>query len=100
MQSAVFDGCRWRLLVDWDQMMEVQEGGVGDWWTDWLGSSCPALVLRGGQSTLLGADLARQMVARRPDTRLTEFPRAGHWIHDDDPAGFARAITAFLTDGA
>jgi hypothetical protein len=77
MQSAVSDGGRWRLLFDWGQMMEVQEGAVGDWWADWLGSSCPALVLRAGHSTLLDADLARQMVTRRPNTRLAEFPSAG-----------------------
>lgn len=98
MQSAVFDGGRWQLLFDWDQMMQVQEGGIGDWWADWLGSSCPALVLRAGRSTLLDTDLARQMVTRRPNTRLTEFPGAGHWIHDDDPRRFARVITAFLRD--
>lgn len=96
MRSAVFDGGRWRLLFDWDQMMKVQEGGVGDWWADWLRSRCPALVLRGGRSTLLPATLARQMVTRRPGTQLAEFPDAGHWIHDDDPAGFADAIAAFL----
>jgi esterase len=96
MQSAVFDGGRWRLLFDWDQMMQVQQGGVGDWWADWLGSRCPALVLRGGRSTLLPAGLAEQMMTRRPHTRLVEFPDAGHWIHDDDPDGFARAITDFL----
>jgi esterase len=44
----------------------------------------------------LPAGLARQMVARRPGTQLAEFPHAGHWIHDDDPAGFARAVAAFL----
>jgi pimeloyl-ACP methyl ester carboxylesterase len=99
MQSAVPDGGRWRLLFDWDQMMEVQEGGVGDWWDDWLASRCPALVLRGGHSTLLPAELARQMVARRPHTQLAEFPDAGHWIHDDDPAGYAQAVAAFLIAG-
>lgn len=99
MRSAVVDGDRWRLLFDWNQMMEIQEGGLGDWWADWLGSSCPALVLRGGHSTLLPADLARQMVMRRPHARLVEFPDAGHWIHDDDPDGFANAIATFL-DGS
>lgn len=98
MQSAVCEGGRWRLLFDWDQMMKVQDGGLGDWWSDWLGSRCPALVLRGGRSTLLPAGLARQMVTRRPDTWLAEFPDAGHWIHDDDPDGFARAVSGFLRD--
>jgi esterase len=100
MQSAVSDGDRWRLLFDWDQMMDVQEGGIGDWWADWLGARCPALVLRSGHSTLLPADLAREMVARRPRTRLVEFPHAGHWIHDDDPDGFAHTVAAFLNNGA
>jgi pimeloyl-ACP methyl ester carboxylesterase len=100
MQSAVSDGDRWRLLFDWDQMMDVQEGGIGDWWADWLGARCPALVLRGGHSTLLPADLAREMVERRPHTRLVEFPNAGHWIHDDDPDGFAHAVAGFLDNDA
>ncbi len=96
MRSAVCEGGRWRLLFDWEQMMEVQDGGVGDWWADWLGSRCPALVLRGGHSTLLPAELGQQMVTRRPGTQLVEFPDAGHWIRDDDPSGFAHAIAAFL----
>ncbi|WP_258527871.1 alpha/beta fold hydrolase [Streptomyces sp. NBRC 110611] len=39
----------WRMLFDWDEMMAVQESGLGDWWADWLASDCPALVLRGGE---------------------------------------------------
>jgi len=96
MRSAVREGGRWRLLFDWDDMMAVQRGGVGDWWADWLGSTCPALVLRGGRSPLLPAELARRMTARRPGARLVEFPDAGHWVHDDEPAAMARAIEAFL----
>ncbi|WP_344322405.1 alpha/beta hydrolase [Streptomyces macrosporus] len=96
MRSAVRDGDRWRLLFDWDDMMAVQEGGIGDWWPDWLASTCPALVLHGGRSTLLPAWLAREMVERRPRTELVTFPSAGHWIHDDDPDGVARAVAGFL----
>lgn len=99
MHSAVptTDG-RWRLLFDWDDMMAVQAGGVGDWWTDWLGSTCPALVLRGEHSTLLPELLASDMVARRPNSRLVQFAGAGHWIHDDDPDGMARAVADFLSE--
>ncbi|MEV0678771.1 alpha/beta hydrolase [Actinosynnema sp. NPDC050436] len=96
MASAVEDAAGWRLLFDWDDMMAVQEGCVGDWWPDWLGSSCPALVLRGGRSPLLPGWLAREMVERRPGTRLVEFPAAGHWVHDDEPSGFARAVGDFI----
>ncbi|MGD3106097.1 alpha/beta hydrolase [Streptomyces sp. YGL11-2] len=98
LQSAVRDEerGRWRFLFDWDDMMAVQEGNTGEWWADWLGSTCPALVLRGGGSTMLPADLAREMVDRRADTHLVTLPDAGHWIHDDDPAGVAAAVTEFL----
>ncbi|WP_406299560.1 alpha/beta hydrolase [Embleya sp. NBC_00888] len=98
MQSAERDGDGYRLLFDWEQMMAVQEGAIGDWWSDWLGSSVPALVLRGGHSTLLPAGLARDMVARRPGARLVEFPDSGHWIHDDEPVAVARAVAAFLAE--
>ncbi|MFF4604494.1 alpha/beta fold hydrolase [Streptomyces sp. NPDC001339] len=103
MQSAVAvaDPGRqgqWRMLFDWDEMMAVQESGLGDWWSDWLASECPALVLHGGRSPLLPGELAREMTARRPHTRLVEFPDAGHWVHDDEQTGMARAVIDFLDD--
>lgn len=101
LQSAVTTpegGCR--FLFDWEDMMAVQLSGVGDWWADWLGSTCPALVLRGEHSGMLPASLAKRMVTRRPDTRLVDIAGAGHWIHDDAPDAMAAAIGAFLTDPA
>ncbi len=97
LQSAVTmpDGQR-GFLFDWNDMMAVQLSGVGDWWDDWLGSDCPALVLRGEHSALLPARLAEEMVARRPGARSAEITGAGHWIHDDAPAAMAAAIATFL----
>ncbi|MGH3902073.1 MAG: alpha/beta fold hydrolase, partial [Pseudonocardiaceae bacterium] len=97
LRSAVADEQGWRLLFDYDEMMAVQHHGLGDWWSDWLGSTCPALLLHGQRSTLLSTEMAHQMVRRRPHTQLVEFPAAGHLIHDDDPAGCAAAILAFLS---
>ncbi|MEK8173220.1 alpha/beta hydrolase [Streptomyces sp. M19] len=65
--------------------MESQRAMCGDFWDGWLGSSCPALLLRGEHSPLLPAGHAREMAARRPRTELREFPGCGHWIHDDAP---------------
>lgn len=96
LQSAVPDGDGWQLLFDPDEMMDVQRHGLGDWWPDWLGSRCPALLLRGARSTLLPSGLAADMVHRRPRTTLVESPTAGHWVHDDDPDGCANAILNFL----
>ncbi|UED88328.1 alpha/beta hydrolase [Streptomyces profundus] len=96
LRSAVPAEDGWRLLFDWDVMMAVQEGGVGDWWGDWLGSDCPALLLRGTESTLLPAELADAMVARRPGTERVDFPGAGHWVHDDAPEELATAVADFV----
>jgi pimeloyl-ACP methyl ester carboxylesterase len=41
--------------------------------------------------------MAHEM-ARRRNTRLVEFPGAGHAIHDDDPEGFALAVASFLAE--
>ncbi|MFC5059027.1 alpha/beta hydrolase [Saccharothrix xinjiangensis] len=94
--SAVEAGDHWRLLFDWDDMVEVQRHGAGDWWPDWLASTCPALLLRGEHSPLLPADLARRAATRRPNTHLVEVPGAGHWIHDDAPTELAEAVAEFL----
>ncbi|MCE7007553.1 alpha/beta hydrolase [Kibdelosporangium philippinense] len=85
----------WRMLYDYDDMMAVQQANVGRWWDDWLGSSCPALLLRGSESFMLSAAQAQDML-KRPNTQLVEFPGAGHWLHTDDPERFARVIREFV----
>ncbi|MFD4407338.1 alpha/beta fold hydrolase [Nocardia sp. NPDC058499] len=101
LQSAVTtpDG-RCRFLFDWEDMMAVQLSGVGDWWADWLGSACPALVVRGERSSMLPARLATRMAAQRPGARLVDIAGAGHWVHDDAPRAMAAAIRDFLADPA
>lgn len=96
LESAVERDGAWRLCFDVDDMMATQWGNVGNWWDDWLASRQPALLLRGTQSMLLSAELAAAMAARRPGTALVGFPGCGHWIHRDDPAGYALAISDFL----
>ncbi len=71
---------RFRLLID---------PGVGgairpamaysvSMWRQWDAIGCPVLILRGAYSDMLPADLARQMMARGPRSRLIEFPDCGH----------------------
>jgi pimeloyl-ACP methyl ester carboxylesterase len=91
LRSAVTGEQGWRLLFDYEELMAVQHHGLGDWWSDWLGSTCPALLLHGQHSTLLSTEMAHQMIRRRPHTHLVEFPAAGHWIHDDDPGWLRRS---------
>lgn len=57
---------------------------------------CPTLVLRGARSDYLDADRVRQMCARNPHIRASEIPDAGHYVHDDNPVAFIRAVSDFL----
>jgi pimeloyl-ACP methyl ester carboxylesterase len=49
-----------------------------DLWPLWDRVGCPVLILRGGQSDLLTAGIAGEMVRRKPAARLVEFPECGH----------------------
>ncbi|MBI4203367.1 MAG: alpha/beta hydrolase [Chloroflexi bacterium] len=57
---------------------------------------CPALLLRGQDSTLLSQEAAQRIVEEVPQGRLEEVPGAGHSIHTDQPALFRDAVLAFL----
>jgi pimeloyl-ACP methyl ester carboxylesterase len=49
-----------------------------DLWPVWEAISCPVLILRGGQSDLLTAEVAAEMVRRKPSASLVTFPECGH----------------------
>jgi pimeloyl-ACP methyl ester carboxylesterase len=49
-----------------------------DLWPVWEAINCPVLVIRGGQSDLLSAETAEEMVRRKPGTTLVTFPECGH----------------------
>jgi len=88
------DGWGFRFAAE--GMVRSQAELNGDWWHLWSTSTCPALLLHGQQSNVLSSEQAHEMVARRPNTTLVEFPMAGHTIHDDDRDGFLRAVGEFL----
>ncbi|MFE3196127.1 alpha/beta fold hydrolase [Nocardia sp. NPDC059240] len=87
----------WGLPFHPLDIIESEEQVHGDHWADWLASSCPALVIRGGRGTpgTIPADQARAMVDRRPHTRLVELD-TDHFVYTDDPDGFAKAVNEFL----
>ncbi|HMK45168.1 MAG TPA: alpha/beta hydrolase [Methanocella sp.] len=86
----------WGFRFDYDRVDRSMRQIAGDWWQDWLGSKCPALLLHGHRSWVLNTDHAREMAGRRPGTSLVEFPECGHTIHDEEPGGFYRAVAGFL----
>ncbi|MFD0416517.1 alpha/beta fold hydrolase [Streptomyces sp. NPDC127108] len=85
----------WGLAFEPRDMVLSQEQLNGDHWGDWLASSCPALLVRGSRSDVLGARHAKDMVVRRPLARLVELA-TGHTVHESDPMGFAAVVRDFL----
>ncbi|WP_067462375.1 alpha/beta fold hydrolase [Actinomadura macra] len=88
----------WGLPFDHAGLLRSEEMLLGEWWTAWLGVQCPTLLMHGLESPVLPTPLARQMIERRPGTRYAEFAGCGHWVHDDDVAGVADAVVAFLLE--
>ncbi|HLG89271.1 MAG TPA: alpha/beta hydrolase [Alphaproteobacteria bacterium] len=64
-----------------------------DLWPLWDRIACPVLVIRGVLSDLLLSETAVEMIRRKPDTELVEFPECGH-----APALFAAAQIAAIRD--
>lgn len=97
-ESAVQRDDGWDFHFDRAGIVHSQQALNGDWWADWLASTCPALLLRGGASTILCAELAEEMIVRRPGTVLQTFPGIGHNINEGDPARFVAAVCGFLAN--
>ncbi len=64
-------------------------------WDAFKAIKCPVLVLRGGKSDILSADIARRMVETLPSTSLVEVPNVGHAPILVEPAA-VNALDAFL----
>lgn len=87
----------WRLAFDPRDTVASQGQLNGDYWADWLASTCPALVIRGRDSRVTTPEMAEQMAMRRPNTRLVTLD-GGHVVHLDNPTGFTAAVQAFLQE--
>jgi pimeloyl-ACP methyl ester carboxylesterase len=60
------------------------------------GIRCPALVIRGDESRVLGRQVAQEMAGAIPAGEMVEIPRATHPAHLDNPDEFRRTVMGFL----
>ncbi|MGK5637003.1 alpha/beta fold hydrolase [Streptomyces sp. URMC 126] len=88
-------GDGWRLGCHPEDMVDSDTRLLGDHWSRWLGSDCPALLLHGTASSVLPTAQAREMAARRPRTTLVELD-TDHWVHLREPEESAEAVLRFL----
>lgn len=98
MESLVEYADGWGFCFDRQGMVRSQQHVNGDWWADWTASTCPALLLHGGQSATLSATHAQEMVTRRPNTQLLTMPQCGHGLLNCDFEGYVAAVKSFLKD--
>jgi pimeloyl-ACP methyl ester carboxylesterase len=69
-----------------------------DLWPLWREIRCPILLVRGADSDVLSAEIAKRMLDENPNTRFAEVAGAGHTVPGDQPAVFRALLTAFLSD--
>ncbi|HEM7885867.1 alpha/beta fold hydrolase [Burkholderia cenocepacia] len=65
-------------------------------WPLILNLHVPTLLLRGGDSDFLSADVAAEMAAAHAEIERIDIPGATHYVHDDQPDAFNRALRAWL----
>jgi pimeloyl-ACP methyl ester carboxylesterase len=75
-----------------------REWRPADLWERLPSLTMPVLVIRGAESNVLSADVARRMTAAMPDARLVEIEGAGHPVPLDRPHEFIAAVQTFLGD--
>lgn len=89
------DGWRWKYdLAAVDALLA--DYGRLDCWPLLAAPPVPITFVRAGQSDRWSpADLAR--FEDLPDVRLEVLPRAGHWLHVDDPEGLLDLLSPLFT---
>ncbi|MCY9590160.1 alpha/beta hydrolase [Paenibacillus chitinolyticus] len=95
-ESVFEDEKGWGFRTDLTGMRSSQENINGQWWEDWLSSTCPILLIHGKKSFVMNAEQAKLMQSRRPNTSLEIFENCGHGVHSDDPDGFYAVVKKFL----
>jgi pimeloyl-ACP methyl ester carboxylesterase len=97
LRSLPDGGLEWKYDKALRDMM--RHGGrreTIDLWEPLRRITAPTLLVRGADSDVLSADVAKRMIDALPDGRLVEIAGAGHPVPLDQPEAFARAVRAFL----
>jgi pimeloyl-ACP methyl ester carboxylesterase len=67
-----------------------------DLWPAWRAIACPTLLVRGAESDILSAEIAKAMAEAQPKTRYVEVAGAGHTVPGDQPETFVKLLHEFL----
>ncbi len=64
----------------------------------WEKVTMPALLVKGGLSDRVSAEMQEEVKKRAPQVKLAEVPHSDHHVTLDNPRGFVEAVTVFLGD--
>ncbi|MEO9254920.1 MAG: alpha/beta hydrolase [Tepidiformaceae bacterium] len=105
-EDQIADFARWNVrksdtgMYVWKMDPAVRAGGSTtppklEPWDAFGRIACPVLILRGGSSDVLSADIARRMVEAKPDALIVEVPGVGHAPVLTEPAA-VQSLDEFL----
>lgn len=88
-------------LADWrfskkGVLASLHEGRERERWQEFRELTMPILVVRGENSEDLSREVMGRMVKENHHAQAIEIPRAGHWVHFDQPEIFAQALRQFF----
>jgi pimeloyl-ACP methyl ester carboxylesterase len=89
-------GLTWKYAKGLRDMMRAGRRDAVDLWEPLPRIPCPTLIVRGADSDILSAEVAKKMAGRLAEGRLVEIAGAGHTVPADRPEDFVRQVRAFL----
>jgi pimeloyl-ACP methyl ester carboxylesterase len=89
-------GLTWKYAKGLRDMMREGRRDPVDLWEPLARIPCPTLIVRGADSDILSAEVAKKMTERLPDGRVIEIAGAGHTVPADRPEEFVAQLRAFL----
>ncbi|MFB6363494.1 alpha/beta fold hydrolase [Paenibacillus elgii] len=96
LESAVETEAGWRFRFDKNHLDEVQMKLNGNWWDDFLHSSCPALLIHGKLSWVVSQEHIEEMAAKRKNTKYVVFDQSSHAVLMDEPQKYIDTVKSFL----
>ncbi len=96
LESAEETENGWRYRFDKANLLESQKQLNGNWWDDFLASSCPALLLHGKKSWVVEQEHIEEMAKRRKNTEYMVFNKSSHTVNQDEPELFFETVKHFL----
>lgn len=96
LESAVETDKGWSFRFDKENLPESQNRLNGNWWEDFLGSSCPAILLHGKKSWAVDRKQIEEMALKRQNTEYAVFNKSSHPVNLDEPELFFNTVKQFL----